>query len=358
MAKTSTTTTKQPIYNKIDEAFGGNLPGGIKPAGAPDPQMLADKQAQASCRAQGGQWDPSTRTCIMPQAIKNQTEAKIEQPKNENQVFRDQKTGNISGVTIGGKTYLGLNPKDVEQMTKAQAEKTQGGQYTQAFEQNAQVQQQQAQQQAIQQKAAGQAQNIGLSPAEIANIQAGATEAPIDWGQALTAGVANVVPSTVGGAVGGAAVGLVGTGGAASIPLAVAGGVGGFITGLFNGVRNNIKAQQSGEISATKDVLSAARTNMRQIATLSAKDPANAAEYVQAYNMQLALVYQAQAKLKAETSGNLNAFMEDGTQDLSDFELFLMPNGYADIYKQKIYMSLTTGATPDFTAEDLASVQE
>jgi hypothetical protein len=218
------------------------------------------------------------------------------------------------------------------------------------------MQQQQAEQQQVQQQAAMQAQNIGLSPQEIANIQSGVQEAPINYGQAVTAGLANVIPSTIGGAVGGAAIGAVGSAGAASVPLAIAGGIGGFVTGLFTGIKNNIKSQQTGEIAKTKDILTAAKTNMRQIATIAAKDPSNAAEYVQAYNMQLALVYQAQAKLKAETSGNLNSFMNDGTQDLSDFELFLMPNGYADIYKQKLYLALSNGVSPEFTAEDLESV--
>lgn len=357
MVVSKTTTTKQPIYNMIDEAFGGTLPGGVKLAGAADPQARADREAQAACVAQGGQWDPSRRICIMPNTIKNQTETeapKENQPQNNDQILRNE-SGRPAGITVGGKTYLGLSPSDVEKMAAAELAKK-GGAATQAFETGAVMQQQQAEQQQIQQQAAMQAQNIGLSPQEIANIQSGVQEAPINYGQAVTAGLANVIPSTIGGAVGGAAIGAVGSAGAASVPLAIAGGIGGFVTGLFTGIKNNIKSQQTGEIAKTKDILTAAKTNMRQIATIAAKDPSNAAEYVQAYNMQLALVYQAQAKLKAETSGNLNSFMNDGTQDLSDFELFLMPNGYADIYKQKLYLALSNGVSPEFTAEDLESV--
>lgn len=340
------------LYERIDKNLaGGILPGGARPAGAKDPQAAADKQAQADCRTKGGQWDPSTRTCIMPQP---KTEApKTDTPKNSDQVFRDQESGNISGVTIGGKTYLGLKPQDVEMMTAAKQAKTQGGPATQAFEQGAIAQQQQTQQQAISQEAIA---NLGLNPTQIAAIQSGLVEAPIDWGQAITAGFANVIPSTVGGAVGGAALGLLG-GPAAPVTStggAIIGGIGGFVTGLFNGIKSNIKSQQSGEISASQDVLTNAKTNMRKLSTLAAKDPANAVLYVEAYNQQLAQVYKAQAQIKLETQGNLNKFMEDGTDILSDFELFLAPNGQAQIYQRQLELSLVSGVPPSLTVDDFA----
>jgi hypothetical protein len=354
MVTSKPTTTKQPIYNKIDEAFGGNLPGGAKPAGAEDPQLKADKEAQASCRAQGGQWDPSRRVCIMPNAIKNQTETKAPETKEENQVFRNE-SGRPAGITIGGKTYLGLSPSDVETMAAAEEAKK-GGPATQAFEQGIALQQKQE----LQQQAAQQVSQLGLSPEEIQAAQSGLTEAPIDFGQALTAGTIRNVPSLAqniaGGAAAGAALGAVpavATAGLSIPVLAAAGGLAGAIKSIWGGVQSNIASQQKGEIAASQDVLTAARTNMRQLATLAANDPANAGEYVQAYNMQLAMVYRAQAQIKLETSGNLNKYIEDGTDILSDFDLFLMPNGYADIYRQKLQLSLMSGVPPTFTDEDV-----
>lgn len=348
MAKS--TTTKQPIYTSIDQAFaGGLLPGGAKPAGAKDPQVEADKQAQASCRAQGGQWDPSTRSCIMPKPEPPKPQVS-EVPKEQDNIFRNEQ-GNISGVTMGGKTYLGLGPKDVENMLKAKQEKQQGGPATQAFETGAVASQQAATQQAISQQAIA---DLGLSPTQIQAIQSGLVEAPIDYQQALTAGAANIIPSAIGGALGGAAVGAVGTGGAASVPLAVAGGIGGLVTGLFKGVMSNIKKQQSGNISASQDVLTNAKTNMKRLSSIAAKDPSNAAMYVEAYNMQLAQVYKAQAQIKLETNGNLNKFMEDGTDILSDFDLFLQPNGQAEIYRRQLELSLISGVAPSLTVDDFA----
>jgi len=198
---------------------------------------------------------------------------------------------------------------------------------------------------------------LGLSQQEIQQAQMQATEAPIDKGQAFTAGLANIAPSLAGGAAGGAAIGAIGGAGVGAIPGAVIGGVGGAITGFLNGIRANIKSQQSGEIASTKKTLTAAKTNMRQLATLASKDPANAAQYVELYNQQLANVYRAQAKLKLETQGNLNAFMEDGTQDLAEFELFLEDGGLATIYEQRLAMALMSGAPMEFTTEDLEGLE-
>ena len=157
--------------------------------------------------------------------------------------------------------------------------------------------------------------------------------------------LANVLPSTVGGAVGGAALGLVG-GPAAPVTStggAIIGGVGGFLTGLFNGVRGNIKQQQKGEIASTQKVLTNAKSNLRQIRMIAQADPSRAEEAVELYNQQMALVYQAQRKLKLETQGNLNSFMEDGTEKHMEFDLFLMPGGYADLQRQTLQEALIGG---------------
>lgn len=215
----------------------------------------------------------------------------------------------------------------------------------------AQAQQAQQIQQAVSQ--------IGLSPQEIAQAQAQATEAPIDLGQAATAGGAKVIPSAITGAgVGlGAAIGggaIAGTAVAPGVGTAIGAGVG-LLAGVTAGILANIKSQQSGEIASTKDVLTTAKSDMRKLSSLAAKDPGNAAAYVEMYNQRLAQVYTAQAKLKLETNGNLNKFMNDGTQDLSDFELFLQPNGQAAIYKRQLELALMSGVAPELTAEDLTA---
>jgi len=265
----------------------------------------------------------------------------------QTEVFRNEQ-GRLSGVTLpDGRTFLGLSPAEVNKIVEQQKQikQTPDG----AVEVGAQRKLERQQQAQVQ--TAG---SVGLTPQQIALTQAGAQEAPIDKGQAISAGIANIVPSLIGGAAGGAAIGAIGGGGVGAIPGAAIGAVGGLLTGFFNGVRSNIKSQQSGQIQSTTKVLSSAKTNMRQLAILAAQDPANAPSYVEAYNQQLAQVYRAQAKLKLETAGNLNKFMDDGTTQLADFDLFIQAGGIADLYRQKLEVSLLSGVPPTFTAEDLA----
>ena len=256
--------------------------------------------------------------------------------------YKDVETGGISGIEKGGKTYLGkISPEEAQNVMNIEAAKQ--------LPQGAVTVQQQAQQR----QAQAAASQIGqLQPQAWAPVQ----QAPIDWSQALIAGGANL-PSIVsrtaagaaGGAVAGGALGL----GIGAVPGAVVGGIGGFISAVWSGTASNIKAQQRGEIGASQDVLTNARTNMRQLAMLASQDPANAGEYIQAYNAQLSMVHKAHRQIKAETAGDLNKFMEDGTDILSDFELFLGPNGTAEIYGSKLRVALTSGAPMPLTEGDL-----
>jgi hypothetical protein len=193
---------------------------------------------------------------------------------------------------------------------------------------------------------------LGLTPEQIAQAEAQATEASIDKGQAATAGAAQAVPGIIGGAVSGATIGALG-GPVGAVGGAIVGGVATFL----NGIRGNIKSQQSGEIASTKETLSSAKTNMRQLTILASKDPKNADEYISLYNQQLANVYQARAKLKLETRGNLNKFMNDGTKELAEFDSFLAQDGLSNTYKLKLQLALA-GGTLDFTEEELANTPQ
>lgn len=339
---------KSNLYAQADAAlFGGNLPAGAKPAGAPDPELAALKQAQADCRAAGGQWDPVTKSCIMPKAPEAPLTAPptANVPKGTVETFTNNETGRASGVVLpDGRTFLGLNPNDINKIAAGEANKVQMPLNSSPVgTAQASANQQMQVQQAISQIGAVNP-NIGL-----------VRETPIDFGQAMTAGVANVpslITNIATGAAGGAAAGSV-IPGVGTVAGGVAGGVAGAIKGVWGGVTSNIAKQQRGEIAASVDVLTSAKTNMRQLSVLAANDPANAGEYVQAFNYQKQLVYQAQRKIKAETTGNLNKFTEDGTDILSDFDLFLGPGGAAEIYGQKLSVALQTGVPPVLTEGDL-----
>ena len=265
-----------------------------------------------------------------------QSKSQEQTPKIEDTGFvvhKDQ-SGEIVGFDRNGKTYYrpkGLSDEEwfgnIEALSSQEARKTnvpQGATIAGTAQKQYELQQQ-----------IGQIGQIGALT--------DATEAPIDWGQALTAGGAKILPSMLGGAGIGAAAGLMGSAGALSIPGAIVGGVTGSISGFVGGVMTNIKAQQKGELQAADIELTNARTNMRQLAMLASQDPANADIYIAQYNAQLTRVYQARRQTAAEVAGNLNKFMEDGREQLADFDAFIQPGGIADIYGQKLQTSLQSG---------------
>jgi len=345
-------------YAGLDKTLaGGLLPGGTDIKTGRDPQKEAEEQQKAQCRAAGGQWDPVGKTCIMPQKQTEQSQTpeqvvksnvkqaggyidetgKFVPPTTPTTTVDFKPDGTVGYTTKEGQSF-NLTREEYNTMLGKPGKVTQNIQEIKAIEGG-------ALQQAERMQALSQ---LGLSQEQIAGIQGQVGEAPIDWGQALTAGLANVLPSTIGGAVGGTAIGAF-AGGVGAAPGAIVGGVGGFLTGFFNGVRSNIKSQQAGEIASTQKVLTNAKSNLRQIRMIAQADPSRADEAVELYNQQMALVYQAQRKLKLETQGNLNSFMEDGTEKLMEFDLFLMPGGYADLQRQRLQEALIGGVplTPE-----------
>ena len=86
---------------------------------------------------------------------------------------------------------------------------------------------------------------------------------------------------------------------------------------------------------------------------LASQDPSNADIYIQQYNAVLTRIHQSRRQTQAEVTGDLNAFMEDGREQLADFDLFLQPGGLAEIYGQKLTIALNTGVPLSINGEDL-----
>ena len=118
-------------------------------------------------------------------------------------------------------------------------------------------------------------------------------------------------------------------------------------------VTDDIKEQQRGELQAAAIELTNARTNMRQLAMLASQDLANADIYIQQYNQQLTRIHQARRQTQAEVQGDLNAFMEDGREQLADFDAFLISGGIADVYGQKLAIALDSGVPLSINGEGL-----
>lgn len=317
----SKTTTKQPIYNKIDEAFGGNLPGGVKPAGAADPQAAADKAASESCRAQGGQWDPVNRVCVMPQAIKNQTETKAPETTNKDQVFRDE-SGRPAGITIGGKTYLGLSPSDVEKMA-ATEEAKKGGPATQAFETGAIAQQQAAQQQQIMNN---------LSPEVLASDgrQVVQPEGMVSKGATIAAAGGGAVV----GAKAGAALGTLVAPGIGTVIGGIVGGIGGAIGGAYA----KMKVQKLQDVKEATKTFSQAKTNKNEILNMVNAGLVTEGQARELWREEKMNIISSYAYLKSQTQNDLNNFLSSPGDELIQIESYLALDGLYDLEFEKALM--------------------
>jgi len=294
----------------------------------------AKKTEKQKCIDKGGTWDEATKTCLLFQKPTPQPQPQPSAPIPKGTVETFQGDNGVSGVTLpSGKSFLGLPKADVAQIANKEAGRV-------AIPENAQpagTAQALAERQARLQQLSQQGL---ITEQELALIQ----EAPIDFGQALTAGTLGNLPS-VASAVAGGVLGL----GIGAIPGAVVGGVGGLISAIWSGTQSNIKAQQKGEINSAVDVLTNAKANMRQLRMVAETDPTRAEQALEGYYFWFNEVKKAERKVQRETQGNLNKFMEDGTETLSDFELFFAPNGYADIQRIRLEQAIIRGqsATPE-----------
>ena len=319
--------------------------------------------AQKSCEAKGGTWDEATKTCKLPQTeIPNQS-TKDSKPlpaartgefdrarggfvTNDDRLFPTDNPDFIPETEQFNKTTF--NPDGTVTVKKGNTIET----LTQE-EHNTLINRQgvnTSRVESLRNTPNEKEQQLLNTISQIGQVGdlANAFEAPINLGQAATAGAVTAIPSIAGGIATGAVSGAVG-GPIGVVGGAVIGGVAGFISGTLR----NIDEQQSGELAAAKDELSSAKTNMRTLAMLATQNPANADIYIRQYNDQLTRVYQSRRQTQAEVQGNLNSFMEDGREQLSDFDTFLQDGGTADIYGQKLEQAISLGLPLSIVGEDL-----
>ena len=303
-----------------------------------------DAGAIANCKSRGGTWDPERRTCILPTPEPEPEQQPLNVTPSQTEILRED--GEAKGVELAdGRIFGGLSQQDIDKIVQNEREKAARFEGTQEGG-TALAQARQAEQ--VQQQIAQIGQLGSLDPA---------VQADINFSQAFTAGGANVLPGLIGGGASGALIGGVagaGVGSTVTAPLgAVIGAIAGAGTGFVAGIIGNIKEQQRGELQAADIELTNARTNMRQLAMLATQDPANADIYISQYNQQLTRIHQARRQTKAEVSGDLNAWMEDGREQLADFDAFLQEGGIADVYGQKLAIALSQGVPLSINGENL-----
>ena len=263
---------------------------------------------------------------------KKDTTQKAAQPAEERAppaVVRNPRTGRVSGVTIEGRTFLGLSPEDVDTLIAQSEGKL-------ATPQGAVEQSDVAQQGERAQLAEGVGTGAGiplqqipmLSPLGSVLVSPGFAPplneeglfAGADVGSAFSAGIGQA-------AIGAAALGGIGlaAGGVGAIPGAIVGGVGGFIRGFTGKLKEDGKQKIQAEFVA----LQQNSRNMRLLIIDAKTDPENA---LAAFNNQLAAIDAAYSQVQTESQNDLNKFLSvDAQVELARFEDFYAPGGMREI---------------------------
>lgn len=346
------------VRDKINKALigAGGLAQGL--VGGETAQQIEARKREGkkkSCEASGGTWDGTK--CIRPKKetttnTKNtiDTTTKITtkgDPNKISEVVRNEQGGTAGFIDPRDNKLYGTagapNPRDFINRFNQNRQLPEG---TISTAQAAAEKERQARLQQLLQKG----EEGLLTPEELQEIQ----EAPINWQQALTAGLANAAPSVIGGGVGGALLGGVagaGVGSTVTAPAgALLGAVGGAISGIWAGTQANIRAQQKGEIGKSTQIITNAKRNLMRMRMVAEQDPiGKGSEVIEAYFDEISKVQAAQRQVQVEVQGNLNSFMEDGTDILSKFEYFLEEGGEAYWYKLRIEEAVLRGtpATPE-----------
>lgn len=284
----------------------------------PEEQMAAKVQQETGLNLQGG----ITQTPGPFGASTPKTDVAGKKTPGPIQTFQDAGTGINSGIQFpNGDTYFGLSPQEIARASASyQAARTPppGTVTVAAAKQQEQLLQQNSQL----------ASQVGNT--QSANAPSPQT-APIDFLQAGGTGLAAALPglaSAGAGALLGAEVGAIG----GPVGSLLGAGTGAVIEGLglahaiahfLAGTKENIKAQVSGQITANTANLRKREGYLRALVTDTNHNPAHAAENLQLFNYQLALIDKEEAQLKSETDSRLNKFTGvDGAPELAKYMTF------------------------------------
>jgi hypothetical protein len=252
--------------------------------------------------------------------------------KEENMIFRNER-GRPSGITVGGKTYLGLSPADVEKMAQSELARR-GGPATQQFEQEVQARQKQ-------QQTAENLRNIQpLEEPQVteADVERVVPQEPgLEKASAAISGLAAAVPAGFGAAAAATKIGgMLGTAVAPGVGTAIGAGVG-LLAGIGTfyvkmGLDKRQDVQQAFKVSkiATKNFQ---QTIDALNAGLISQETA-----LERFKEDTITLYAARENLKRETDRDLNRFLSGGADELANVEDRILD--LQQTYIPKFYLAL------------------
>lgn len=239
------------------------------------------------------------------------------------EVFRNEK-GELSGITINGKTFLGLKPKEVRALAQKQLEKQQLPAGT------------------IEASAAREAEeNIAAREAAIIGLGQEIPQPNVELGADRGIKTALSAPAILGGAAAGGALGAkVGAmGGTAIAPGAgtAIGATGGAIVGAAIGGLSVLfgklaldKRQITKEAYKT---FTTAKTRNNELMNYANSGKFNPAEIREAYNQNLANILEARRVLKIQTEGKIGKELSGAMNELIAVESYLE---FENLYRQQL----------------------
>lgn len=312
----------------------------------PKPDKIPKLDPRKLCEAKGGIWDPLKRRCNLPPP----DVPKVSPTTPE--VFRDPDTDELVGFHKGDQLLLGLEPEEVRSLAKGNLERTQLPEGTA----EAGTAQAQAEQAALGQQLAGQVGQVQPST--------GITPTPIDYGEALTQGVVNSIPSAIrqagqyaagfaaAGAIGGTVVVPgVGTAVGAAGGALIGAGVG-LLAGITGGMISNMKGQRTDDTNAQQRVLDEGKQTLKDWSTLAKSDPANREFYLSQFNIQLQLIQDAHVQMLTDTNADVSKF-ESAVPNLAEFNSFYSLGGERDALVNDMVVSLQTPVSIDYSMLEL-----
>ena len=103
----------------------------------------------------------------------------------------------------------------------------------------------------------------------------------------------------------------------------------------------NIRSQTKDLIALNTNTLVQGRKNLNAIIDLANQHPEMATSLLGDFNMQLALIEQANANIKLQSQKNVNKFVGvDGKVELAKFEMFNTPAGERQRLEQQMQIAL------------------
>lgn len=234
------------------------------------------------------------------------------------QVFTDPTTGKPSGVTVGGKTFLGLQGSDIKTILE--------GEGTTARD----VQTRQVGEKAI--KEIGQVPE--LTPEQLA-AELDKLNIPANLKESIAGILAETATGAAAGAGVGAAAGIFG-GPAAPVTVPVAAGIGAVTGGtaaLLRSVQKNLQAEAKEDADAADATFKGARKSQKLIVSEVNQGRIEPSEAVRLYNIEQAKIDRAERQIKELTSTNLKDYLSDGSTKYAKILEFNSAGGEAEVLR-------------------------